>query len=137
MKAIIDTNILIDVLAFRQPFEEKAKLILKKCYDKEVEGFVTAHSITNIFYILRKTYSVEDRKLLLQNLCNLLEVVEINQNFILSSLADRTFDDIEDFLQLECAKKINADYIITRNAEDFPNSPVPAITPTEFLKIHN
>jgi predicted nucleic acid-binding protein len=133
--ALIDTDILIDALTSRIPFEANAKMILKKCYSKDIAGFVAAHSIVNMFYILRKIYSVEDRKLLLFNLCKLLKVVEINQSSILTSLADRSFDDVEDFLQSECAKIIKADYIITRNISDFSNSIVPAILPEDFLKL--
>jgi predicted nucleic acid-binding protein len=132
--ALIDTNVLIDALALRVPFEENAKKILKKCYSKDIAGFVTTHSIANIFYILRKIYSVEERKSLLLNLCKLLKVVEINQNSVFNSLTDKSFNDIEDFLQSECAKIIKADYIITRNISDFSNSIIPAILPEDFLK---
>jgi len=59
----------------------------------------------------------------------------IQKDIILNALNDETFDDLEDRLQYECAQYINAEYIITRNINDFTNSPIPAISPKDFLKI--
>jgi len=48
----------------------------------------------------------------------------------------KNFPDFEDCLQDECAAQNHADYIITRNTDDFSNSNIPAITPSDFLKQH-
>lgn len=47
------------------------------------------------------------------------------------------FPDFEDCLQDECAKNVNADYIITRNTNDFSTSDTPAISPVDFIKMFN
>ena len=136
MVALIDTNVLIDALAHRTPFDKEAKEILKKCYEKKVTGFTAAHSFTNMFYILRKLYSLDDMKLLLLNLSKIIKIIKIDEELITSSLKNSLFSDVEDCLQAECAKIANADYIITRNANDFANSRIKAISPTEFLEIY-
>ena len=137
LAALIDTNILIDFLTDRGPYTKNAKAIIQKSQKRTVNAFLAAHSITNIFYILRKLYSVSERKQRLMDLCRSVSVVEIGQALILNALANNDFDDIEDCLQAECAKAINADYIITRNIKDYAQSKIPAILPEKFLKILN
>jgi predicted nucleic acid-binding protein len=65
MVILIDTNILIDFLEKREPFRQNAIRIIQKNIDKELVGCIAAHSIPNIFYILRKNYSVDERKAML------------------------------------------------------------------------
>jgi predicted nucleic acid-binding protein len=134
MIVLIDTNVLIDALTFREPFEKESKEILKLCYEKKISGFVAAHSFTNMFYILRKLYSLEDIKALLLNLSKIINIVKIDEILIVNSLQNQSFADVEDCLQAECAKQANADYIITRNLADFSNSSIPAISPEKFLQ---
>ncbi|GMO59947.1 MAG: PIN domain nuclease [Treponemataceae bacterium] len=133
MTALIDTNVIIDYLTQRDPFAQAAEKILQKCFIGEITGYVAAHSITNIFYILRKQYSAAGRKAMLCELCAYIEVAGIGRHKILSALTNEYFDDIEDCLQAECAAFVGADYIVTRNVADFSTSLIPAITPEAFL----
>jgi predicted nucleic acid-binding protein len=132
MVLLFDTNIIIDYLINRPPFTGSAKALMQKCQE-EITGCIAAHSIANTFYILRKQYSSAERKKLLFNVCEILEVVGISKFDILTALIDENFDDVEDFLQAECAQIAGADYIITRNIDDFSNSPIPAILPDNLL----
>jgi hypothetical protein len=102
--------------------------------EKSVNAFLAAHSITNIFYILRKVYSVSERKQRLIDLCRSISVAGIGHKEILNALENNNFDDVEDCLQEEYAKAINANYIITRNIKDYSHSEIPAILPEKFLK---
>jgi predicted nucleic acid-binding protein len=54
MIVLLDANIVIDFLVDREPFSQEANEILKACYDKRIDAYIAAHSVTNIFYILRK-----------------------------------------------------------------------------------
>ena len=134
MKVLIDTNILIDYLSKRPLFYADARSIIRICMEKQVDGCIAAHSIMNAFYILRKQFSVDERRDILKELSTFLTVVSIDESKIIASLDNCDFTDIEDCLQTECAKDFLADYIITRNIKDFQNSEVPAILPNEFLK---
>ena len=60
MKILIDTNVLIDYLIAREPYIESAKKIMRLCADKKVQGFMAAHSIPNIFFILRKEVPINN-----------------------------------------------------------------------------
>lgn len=133
MKVLIDTNVLIDFLQQREGFAD-AEQILSRCAQDQIQGFVAAHSIPNMFFILRKFCSEEQRRNLLLFIVNLLQVVPIDSRKIEAALTNSKFKDFEDCLQDECAAEINADFIITRNIDDFANSKIKPILPGDFLK---
>ena len=60
MVVLVDTNIIIDALANREPYADNAKKILEKCAAREVTGLLAAHSIPNMFYIFRKNFSQDE-----------------------------------------------------------------------------
>ena len=93
---------------------------------------MATHSIPNLFYILRKDMTEEDRRNVLLRLCKILKVEGIDQHQIMCALNKKDFSDFENCLQTECAIVIQADYIITRNIKDFSQSHIPAITAEEF-----
>ena len=134
MVVLVDTNIIIDALANREPYADNAKKILEKCAAREVTGLLAAHSIPNMFYILRKNFSQDERRFLLKNLCNIFKISDLNAKKILAALENEKFVDFEDCLQEECAVESMADYIVTRNPADFANSRVKVILPEDFLK---
>jgi predicted nucleic acid-binding protein len=118
----------------RQPFADIAGDILRLCFQQKCKGYIAAHSITNIFYILRKQYSAGERKKILIDLCEFIEVAGIQKKQIIDALVNENFDDLEDRLQVECAQAVNAEYIVTRNIADFTTSTIPAILPEDLLQ---
>lgn len=135
MRVLVDTNILLDYLLEREPYERAAKLIVKACQKKQIVGCIAAHSITNIFFILRKTFSIEERREILLNICKLFDVEGIDIHKLQNALMNKDFQDFEDCLQMECAKSFHADYIATRNPKDFKNSSVECITPEQLCHL--
>lgn len=131
---LIDTNIFIDVLQDRIPFTDNSQAVIGLVTQKKIKGAVAAHSITNLWYILRKTHSDEERRNYILSLFEIFDVISIDKNRLVAALKNSNFKDFEDCLQDECAYAINADYIITRNAKDFESSMVKALTPEEFLE---
>lgn len=135
MVVLIDTNVLLDFLQGREPYFSNADRIIKLCADQKIHGFMAAHSISNMFYILRKDMSVEVRREVLLNLCDILAIEGINSVKVIDALKNDAFVDLEDCLQSGCAKNVKADYIVTRNIKDFEVSEVPAILPENFLRV--
>lgn len=134
MKVLIDTNIVIDVLAKREPFCKMSAQILRLSEAGKITAFISASSVTDIVYILQKY--IQDKSQLTQTVQNLLGIVDIADTLksdILKAF-QLAFDDYEDAVQARCARRIKADYIITRNTSDFTHSPVPVRTPESFLK---
>lgn len=134
MVILIDTNILIDYLAQRADFLPASRIIDYYCAEDIVKGFVAAHSITDIFYILRKDFSQNERRQILLSLLDILDVANLDKEKLLKSLYEKDFLDFEDCLQSKCAEEIHADYIITRNPKDFQKSTVPVLSADGFVK---
>lgn len=135
MKILIDTNIILDVLLKREPHKKAAQIIMTKCASREITGYLAAHSIPNIFYVLRKDYSQEERRKFIRNLCEIFRISDLNAEKIISAIDNEQFLDFEDCLQEECAVAETADYIVTRNPTDFKQSRVQVIEPEEFVKL--
>ncbi len=133
MVVLIDTNIILDVLEKRTPFYESSNKILFYCATGKLKGYVALHSISNIFYILRKHLSAQDRRRLLLGLLDFLQVANATHEGVRHALMKDDFPDFEDCLQEECAKQVAANYIITRNTADFLVSSIPSITPADFV----
>lgn len=134
-KILIDTNILLDYLMEREPYFENAKKIVVSCVEGEVKGCIAAHSIPNMFFILRKDFTAKERREILTNLCSIFDVEGIDKSKLLSGLANEEFSDFEDCLQMECAKAYEAEYIVTRNVSDYTTSEIKAIETEDYLKL--
>lgn len=135
MKILVDTNIILDVLLKREPHDKAAQVIMTKCADREITGYLAAHSIPNIFYVLRKEYSQEERRKFIKNLCEIFRISDLNAEKIISAIDNEQFSDFEDCLQEECAVAEVVDYIVTRNPADFKKSRVKVIEPDDFVRL--
>lgn len=62
MIILVDTNIILDVLLRRVPYATEAQMIMTKCANREITGYLAAHSIPNLFYILRKAYTPQEKE---------------------------------------------------------------------------
>ena len=131
---LIDTNVLLDVIMERKPFLEFSKLALKKCIEEGMEICIAAHSFTDMWYIMRKGFSDEQRREILLNLLENNYVVALDYRKLYSAINRNDFSEFEDCLQEECAFESGADFIITRNVADYKNARMPVMTPDQFVK---
>lgn len=134
-RILVDTNILLDYLLCREPYANAAEKIVFACKNGKITGCIAAHSVSNIFFILRKNFTIQERRRLLESLCELFEIEGIDKAKIMNAIADDSFSDFEDCLQKECAVAFEADYIVTRNCADFKSSRIPCIEPEDFCKL--
>ena len=135
MKILVDTNIILDVLLKREPHNRAAQVIMTKCAEREITGYLAAHSILNIFYVLRKEYSQAERRKFIRNLCEIFRISDLNAEKIMLAIDNEQFSDFEDCLQEECAVAETVDYIVMRNPADFKQSRVKVVEPDEFMKL--
>ena len=135
MKLLIDTNVILDVLADREPFADESAAILSLIELKAVSGFVAAHTVTTIFYLLQKELGLKRARRASMDLLKIVEVVPVDHDRLLQALA-MNWKDFEDAVQAACAAKIHADYLITRNREDFARAEVAVRSPAEFLALY-
>jgi len=113
MKIVIDNNIALDALLGRQPFNEGAEKLLLTCADTH-KGCLSVNSLTDIFYVLRKSLDVSSAKAAIKKLMELLEIISINDEDCLNALS-LPIDDFEDAIIIICGKKVGADCIVTRD----------------------
>jgi len=133
IKALIDTNVVLDALASREPFRAEAEKIFMLAAEENFQGFVTAGSITDIYYLVKKNNTEATAREALRNLFQVFTIVDINGKDCENAL-ESPIDDYEDALVAACASRIDADYIITRD-ENFLQAPSPVhvIAPAGFL----
>jgi predicted nucleic acid-binding protein len=134
-KLLIDTNILLDLIAKREPFYNSAAILFSKAYKNEFELSVLSLSFANVNYILLKQMKPDESKLILRKLRLILKVLNLNERLIDLALNDTEFKDFEDALQYFSAIENNIDFIITRNLKDFQKSKIPIMTADQYLKM--
>ena len=132
MKLLIDANILLDVLMNRKEFVQDSSLVWKLCETQQAEGYVSALTVANIIYVMRKELNPGKIEKVLRMLNLIFEIIELAPADLLHAGESR-WSDFEDALQSAAAERVHADYIITRNIRDFKKSRIPAYTPTELL----
>ena len=132
MRILVDTNILLDYILIRQPFTQNAEKIIDLCRQELLDGAIAAQSVADMFYILRKNISVEERRRILLRLCDIFYVESVDKDKLMRALINQDFSDFEDCLQMECALSFKADYIIKRNVSDYVASKIPCLTPKNF-----
>lgn len=133
MKILIDTNIVLDLLLEREPFVENAILIFEQIEQGKLEGYIAATTITNIFYIIRKTESREVAIDAINRLLIGIQFCAVDLQTVETALS-LGLKDFEDSIQLACATISKLDGIVTRDRKDFSGSSLPIYSPTELLK---
>lgn len=133
MNLFFDTNVILDYLIPTNSFHKEACEIMHAVFEGVVTGFVSSHSLTDIFYISRKYFSVADRRQFLLLIVSSFQIITEKKEGFLSVLTSEGFFDLEDSLQMKCAEKANLDYIVTENLKDFKESKIPAVSINEAL----
>ena len=131
MILLLDTNVVIDVLTKRDGFEASLD-VMRYCEVKAVKGYVTAVSVTDIMYILRKYIEPAQVRDAVKTMLAIVDVAGVVKGDIMKAFSS-DMRDFEDAVQASCAKRIKADYVVTRNLRDFEASPVPAISPADLI----
>ncbi|MCG6954672.1 MAG: PIN domain-containing protein [Gemmatimonadetes bacterium] len=132
MKLFLDITVVLDVLAKREPWFEDSATVLSLLDTDEFDGVVAAHSVATLFYLTAKELGRRRATARLLDLLKLVSVAPLDQESILKSLA-LGWPDFEDALQMLCADSSGADYLVTRNTQDFRSDSIPVVTPTELL----
>ncbi len=135
MAILVDTNVIINYLTNREDaYLNQSIEIVKRCSRSQYIGYIAFHTLSIIWYVLRR-YDDKIRRNSLKNICEIFTVVAASQSEILDAIENDSFVDFEDCLQDKCAKEIGADFIVTCNIKDYENSEVIAINPDDFLKM--
>ena len=133
MRIFLDTNLVLDVLAKRKPFYEASRRIWELIEKRDMRGYLSATTITDIFYILKKQLGMERAYDTVNKMMMVFHITSVSQTDIRKAL-HLGFKDFEDALQVVCAQKVKAEYLITRNKEDFQEAQgIEIVDPESFL----
>ena len=134
MRALLDTCVILDALQNREPFCKPAQTIFLAAANNQFVGCITAKSSTDIYYLIhRYTHDDPAARKALSRLFTLFDVVDtagMDCRYAIPS----AISDFEDAVMVETAVRTESDWIVTRNLQDDPRSPVPVCSPEEFLK---
>jgi predicted nucleic acid-binding protein len=135
MMTVIDTCIVVDVLQSREPFYKDAQEIFLRCADRKFDGFLTAKSVTDIYYLThRLTHNERATREILARLGILFGLLDTAALDIRKAIWNE-MSDFEDAVMVETAVRSGAECIVTRNIKDYDNVPIPVYSPSEFLEI--
>lgn len=129
LKIYIDTNVYINSIENRD--KGISKNLLAFLTQKDIRLYLNDLSIINIHYIAKKNRTREEITQILKIILKKQEIISIDKYIIEDSL-NSEFKDFEDGVQYFCARRIDADLIITSNKKDFTHSEIEVLTPLEF-----
>jgi len=133
VKILIDTNVILDIVLERQPFVEQAIRLLQTAQQANIVLFVTATTITDLYYITRKARGRTIALDFIADLLQLMEVAGVDKAVIMQALHS-DIADFEDAIQESAAKGQAISVLVTRNETDFKNSSLEIYSPESFLK---
>ena len=132
-KVFVDTNILVDLLANRQPYSKFAIQLFDFADRNKVKLFTSSHAFATTYYLLKKHVSEADLRGLLISLSDFVEIIQIDATIIRKSLSSK-HKDFEDAIQIFAAATIaDLDFIVTRNLKDFKGAGITVLPPDELL----
>ena len=132
-RILVDTNIVIDLLANRKEFVLEAQQLFTLADKKKVKLYVSSLTFANTHYILSQGLKIENTRKILRKFKVLIEVLPMDDKIIDLSL-DSDFKDYEDAIQYHTALENDIEIIITRNLKDFKLSTIPVLSAREYLK---
>ncbi|OHB62153.1 MAG: hypothetical protein A2Y76_00750 [Planctomycetes bacterium RBG_13_60_9] len=134
MNVFIDTNVLIDVLAKREPFYADSARVWTLAEEGRIKGFISVISFNNIYYVVRRQRTRQTANHMMVLLRDMFTPVSLDSQ-ILDQAIDSGFKDLEDAIQYFSAVRAEANCIISRDTSAFPQSDLPALTPVELLSM--
>ena len=131
-KVMIDINIVLDVLQRREPFYETSMRLLVNAETGRIHGWLAAHSLTTLFYLIAKDQTPEHARTALISLLQFIRVATVDQAIIGQAL-NLPYRDFEDAVQMMAAVQGKLDFLVTRNPKDYQPALIPVLQPVEFL----
>lgn len=126
---LLDVNVVLDVLLERDEHVEASAAIWELIETGKVRGFLAAHAITTIHYLVRKHVGTESRATkIIGSLLAIFRVATVDQAVIEQAI-QLSAPNFEDAVTAAAAHRAHCEVIVTRDLKGFQKSPVPAVTP--------
>ena len=134
MLFFIDSDILLDAILMRQPHHSYAMELLSLLDTDNYQACTSVHTLLNVHYISSKRGNKHEARKAIKLLIGKLTIISDDREIVEQAI-DSEFADLEDAVQYYAAKKVSADFIITRNLKDYKLSSIPVLTAEQFLRI--
>ena len=132
MRALIDTNVFLDVFLTREPHYRDSSHVVSAAESQTFEAYCCATTITDIYYIVQKVTSESIARRAIAGILRTCELAPVGRSTVTAALNSEVAD-VEDGILCEVALLVDASCIVTRNIADFANSQIKAVTPSDFL----
>ena len=130
MRVLIDTNIVLDVIFNRKQFYAAAARVMTLAAEEDIEGYIAAHAVTTVYYLVAHHQGSETAKVALVDLLRISRVADVNQAVIDQALS-MPYRDLEDAVTMMAAVHAELDYVVTRNPDDFRYGPLSVVSPVD------
>lgn len=131
-KVFVDTDVCIDLLSGRQPFNKSAEFLFSLADKGKLKICVSSLSFSNIDYVLLSQYSTSHSRQIIAKFKTLVQVLAVDSKTIDLAIASN-FSDFEDAIQYACALEHNLTTLITRNLKDYKKATIKVLTPETYL----
>jgi predicted nucleic acid-binding protein len=135
-KVFVDTDIIYDLLAKRDPYYLAAARLFTLADEGKVQIFISALSLANIHYLISKNQSANEAKQILRKFKVLVHVTPLNDKIIDLAL-NSEFSDFEDAIQYFSALQNNIEVLLTRNLKDYKRAQISVMTAKAFVETMN
>jgi predicted nucleic acid-binding protein len=135
MRVLIDTNVVLDFLQGREPFVKNAVRLFEQIDAGEIEGFIAATTITNIYYIIRKFAGGEVAQDAITQVLTNLNICPVDRD-ILERAILLNFLDFEDAVQYACGVLHNVNAIVNLDLSGFVNADIPIVLPEDLVTVY-
>jgi predicted nucleic acid-binding protein len=132
MQVLLDTNIVLDILLEREEWWDAAEQIWQAHERKQITAFVTATTLTDVFYVGRANKGQVKAMEAVRHCVKMFPIIDVTAE-IVSHALNLPGTDFEDNVQIACTASSGLDAIVTRDKTGFAQSTVPVFTPTDFL----
>ena len=133
-RLLIETDVVLDILLDRRPHVEGSAAIWAAVETGKAQGWIAAHSVTTVHYLVRREKSGPEARRIIESLLSVLEVALVDGAVVQNALR-LPMVDFEDAVTAAAAHATGCDYIVTRNVKDYRRSPVPCLAPESALAV--
>ena len=133
-KVLFDVNVVLDILLDRQPHAEASEAAFAAAETGKAEGFLAAHAVTTIHYLVRREMSAARAQRLIRDMLRVLSIASVDEAVIQEAL-QLSCPDFENAVTAAAARQAGCDYIATRDGVGFRGSSVRPLTPEVLVSI--
>lgn len=129
---LVDLNVVLDVFQAREPHYGHSAALIDRVATRQLEASISAHAVTTIHYLVQRYQDIGSANDAVDWLLRHFAIVTIGRDQLLRARSLK-FADFEDAVIAAAAESAGCRLIVSRNVKDFKDSPVQAVTPSEFL----